>query len=83
LNALIFLKIFFAGIAILLAAILLNMLASSLGLQTWYTFLNAIEQQGLASTLKMLKVTDYFFLFLTYPFLLGLSAYLIFRLGGT
>ncbi len=67
-------KIYLAGMVILLAAILLNLLASALKLATWYTFLNLVSQQGLSPALHSLKATDILFLFLIYPFLLGLSA---------
>ena len=74
------LKIYLAGLVILVVAIGLNMLANGLGLATWYSFLNQVSQQGLNPALKNLKAIDFFFLILLYPFLLGLSAYLTLNL---
>jgi len=76
----ILLKIYLAGLAVLIVAILLNGLANLLHLATWYSVLNSISEIGLASALRSLKVLDFLFLLLVYPFLLGLAAYLVFRL---
>ena len=70
------LKIYLAGLVILVVAIGLNMLANALGLATWYSFLAQVTQTGIYPALKNLKAIDLFFLILLYPVLLGLSAYL-------
>jgi hypothetical protein len=75
---LILLKIFLAGIVVLVVAVVLNLVASLLNLVTWYTFLNQVTELGLAASLKSLRAVDYLFLILIYPFLLGLAAYLVF-----
>lgn len=75
-------KITAAGVAILVVAILLNLLANLLGLATWYDFLGAASQRGLTEALRGLKIWDYLFLILLYPFSLGLAAYAAFYLSG-
>jgi hypothetical protein len=74
------LKIYLSGLAVLITAIGLNLVAGELGLSTWYTFLALTGKQGLLEALKSLNMGDYLFLFLIYPVLLGLAAYLIFYL---
>jgi len=67
-------RIYFIGIFVLLGAILANLFAAKIQLKSWYDFL-----QGLAKDLSfwsLLGIKDSFWLFLIYPFLLGLSAYL-------
>lgn len=59
--------VFIIGIAILVGALLLNALASWLNLSTWYDFIKSREN---TTTLS------YIWLFVIYPFLLGLIAYL-------
>lgn len=60
-------KIFIIGIIILIAALVINSLAAKIGALTWYDFLK--ETQKVAWY-------QYLWLFIGYPFLLGLSAYL-------
>jgi hypothetical protein len=76
------LKIYLAGMAVLVAAIGLNLLANLLGLSTWYDFLGTVSQQGLMAALRRLSVLDYLFLIVLYPFLLGLAAYLPFSIAA-
>src|SRR3990167_2206025 len=52
------------GLRILFVAIVLNVLAKSVGLSTWYDFLNTPG--------KVLSWDNYIFLFFVYPFILGL-----------
>lgn len=61
------LHIFLVGAIILIAALLLNAVAQKLGLKTWYDFVNAPAGTNAIS---------YIWLFIVYPFLLGLAAYL-------
>jgi|APFre7841882724_1041349.scaffolds.fasta_scaffold345053_2 uncharacterized membrane protein YczE len=75
-------KIYLVGLMILVVAIGLNILANLLGLSTWYSFLNQVSQQGLFIALKNMKATDFFFLILLYPFLLGATAYLMLNLSS-
>ena len=60
-------KYYFIGVIILISAILANIIASKLGLKTWYDFLNSIGNSSL-------KLMDYLWLFGIYPQILGLSA---------
>lgn len=65
------LKIFIAGLIILLGALLLNVIANQLSLTTWYDFLKDPKKAGGVSLM---------WLFLIYPFGLGLLALLAARL---
>jgi hypothetical protein len=60
--------IFILGISILVAALLLNFLAGKLSLSTWYDF---VKDPGNTTFLS------YIWLFIIYPFGLGLTAYLV------
>lgn len=60
--------VFILGAGILIAAIILNFIASKLNLSTWYDF---IKNPGKTTILS------YVWLFIIYPFGLGLAAYLI------
>lgn len=68
-------QIYLSGLLVLLGAILINWLASYSGLFTWYDFLKLFSNQGLSEILASLTVFNFFFLFLVYPFFLGLIAY--------
>jgi hypothetical protein len=65
------LKIYIIGLIILLAAILFNIVASKLNIMGWYDFLTHLVNQG-KSTFSQMRWLDYAWLFLFYPFLLGL-----------
>jgi hypothetical protein len=75
-------KIYLAGMTVLIAAIGLNLLANLFGLSTWYDFLGEVSQQGLMAALRRLSALDYLFLIVVYPFLLGLAAYLPFSIAA-
>ncbi|MFH1682807.1 MAG: hypothetical protein ABIA37_03340 [Candidatus Woesearchaeota archaeon] len=68
----IILQIFIVGVAILIGAIIINLLVSVLGLATWYTFLIEFKEKGFSQGIFSL-----IFLFLIYPFLLGLIGYYV------
>lgn len=70
------LKIYIIGLFILIAAILLNALAARMGLVSWYDFLTRMTSEGRA-VFADIRWLDYFWLFILYPFLLGLAG-----LGG-
>lgn len=57
------------GVAVLVTAIALNMVADMVGLKTWYTFLQNPKET--------LSIDNYLFLFLAYPYLLGWVARLV------
>jgi hypothetical protein len=60
-------KLYVMGLMILIIAILVNFLATQLGLKTWYDFLN---QWGYGDALSL---KDGLWLFVLYPLILGCS----------
>lgn len=62
---------FLLGIGILLGAIILNSIATKLGVMTWYTFVQKPSDATLFS---------YIWLFMLYPLGLGTIAYIALRL---
>jgi hypothetical protein len=64
------LKIYIIGIAILLIAILANVVASVLGLMSWYDAVLSLQKNG-TNALKQWRLMDYAWLFALYPFILG------------
>lgn len=66
------LKIYITGVAILIVAILANILAGLLGLMSWYDALITLQKNGV-NALKQWRWMDYAWLFLLYPFILGLG----------
>jgi len=75
-----FLKIFAVGWGILTGAIFLNLAANKLGIIGWYEFLNNVGKVGFTKAFESAGPASIIFLFILYPFLLGLISYLIFRL---
>ena len=73
------LGIYLAGLAVLVGAIVLNVLAGWLGLATWYDFLGSVTQSGIREAIKTLRIWDWLFLLVIYPTCLGAFAYLVFR----
>lgn len=65
-------KLYIIGLAILITAILANLLASKLGLLSWYDFLNLLSDRGLEG-FKEVRFFDYIWLLLLYPLALGLG----------
>ena len=65
------LKIYIVGLIILVAAIVFNVVSSRFNIMGWYDFLTKLVAQG-NSTFFQMKLLDYLWLFLFYPFLLGL-----------
>lgn len=72
-------KIILTGFAILITAIILNVLANILKITTWYDVLNNITKHGI-SVLKQESITSIIFLIILYPAILGLVAYAIMKL---
>jgi hypothetical protein len=68
----IMLKIYLIGIIILVAAILLNGIVNKLGILGWYDFINLLIEKETATSRK-LRIIDIAWLFLAYPFMLGLA----------
>lgn len=73
------LKIYLAGLAVLIGAIVLNVLAGRLGLATWYDFLRSVTQAGIREATKALRIWDWLFLLAIYPTCLGAFAYPVLR----
>lgn len=73
------LKIILTGFSILITAIILNVLANILKITTWYDLLNNITKHGITA-LKQESIISIIFLFIIYPFVLGLTAYFILKL---
>lgn len=72
-------KIYCIGICILVTAIFANFIANKLGILSWYDFLNYFNEKGI-SFLKSISLIDYLWLFLVYPFLLGIGYLIGFKL---
>ena len=65
------LKLFALGWAILIVAIIVNLIAKSIGINTWYDFLTGMTDKGIKDSFKNLKITDILFLFVLYPGIFG------------
>jgi len=75
----IYFNIFLSGVLILLIAMVVNVLATVLGLFTWYDFLKNIQANGFLETIKNTGALSLFFLFLVYPSVLGIVGYCAFN----
>lgn len=78
-NFLIWGKIYLTGAVVLLGAIVVNAAAYYFSVPTWYNLFQLVSQKGLAEALGSLSLASALFLFLVYPFLLGLLAYFCFK----
>lgn len=74
----IIIQIFIISFGVLVTAIITNILANLLGLETWYSFIIEIQKNGFLKPLKE-KWLHLFFLMIIYPFILGLVAYYLFK----
>jgi hypothetical protein len=75
-------QLWVVGLAILVVAIAANALATMAGLSTWYGFFGAIQDHGLVAALRKERLISLLFLFLLYPFALGLAGYAFARWLG-
>jgi hypothetical protein len=66
------LKIYLIGIIILVTAILLNGVINKLGVLGWYDFINLLVDKETTPSRKV-HILDILWLFIAYPFLLGLA----------
>lgn len=66
------LKLYIIGLVILIIAILANGIALKLDIKTWYDFFNLIKIEG-TKAFNHLTIIDYLWLFIGYPFILGLG----------
>ncbi|MFT4249876.1 MAG: hypothetical protein ACMXYD_00750 [Candidatus Woesearchaeota archaeon] len=74
------LESYVAGMAILLVAIFLNALAQKHGITTWYSHSKHISTQGFKNANTQTTKTSLLWLYVTYPFLLGITSYLILKI---
>lgn len=65
------LKALLVGWAILLFAILINFIAQRVGIWTWYDFLGKIGKNGFVGAFLKSSLFSKIFLFIVYPFILG------------
>ena len=73
----IFWKVLVIGLAILITAIILNVLANLMNINTWYAFINNIRELGLFKALRSTNILSWLFLFIVYPMLLGTVGYFL------
>jgi len=65
-------KLYIIGASILLTAILANIFASLININTWYNFSNTIlENKSFLKALKQQNALNLIWLFLIYPLILG------------
>ncbi len=72
-------KIFLSGFSILIVALLMNFFASHLRISTWYEFVQDASSLGLVSALKNQTLISFFFMFVIYPLVLGVTGYFFFK----
>lgn len=65
-------RVYLIGVFILVVAILANFVASKLQLITWYDFLKGLTTSS--NYWDGIRIKDGLWLFVAYPFILGLSA---------
>jgi hypothetical protein len=68
------LTMFLLGILILLGAIIINVVASLLGIIGWYSYIDMIRAEGFLSATKNVGILSILFMYIIYPLLLGLIA---------
>lgn len=71
--------VFLTGIIILVGAILINAIASTMGITTWFSFIDMTKSDGLSSAFREAGFLSWIFLFIVYPLLLGSLAWIGFR----
>ncbi len=70
------------GWMILIVALAVNVVASTLGVSTWYDYVTSISVLGLKTATLSLRVHEHVFLFVIYPGIFGLVVYSIMRFFG-
>ena len=69
-------KLIITGYCILIIAILANFFANTIGLCTWYDFLNNLLEKGIIKTIFSTNLFQLIWLFLVYPTVLAIGSYL-------
>lgn len=72
-------KIFLVGWIVLITAILLNIITMRLGITGWYQFFESVEKTGLIRAFNNLSPVPMLYMFIIYPFLLGVVGYFTFK----
>ena len=67
--------IFVTGASVLLAAIIVNIIATWIGVITWYGFVEIVGEQGFLNAFEKAGLFSIVFLFLIYPLILGAIGY--------
>ena len=70
-SVLLLARIYFYGAALLIAAIVLNLIAKIFKLATWYDFLTNVQASGVSTAFKTTSLESLIFLFIVYPLALG------------
>ncbi len=65
-------RLYFIGVSILITAILANYIIGKIAIASWYDYLNYLFDEN-STTITKLSILDYLWLFLGYPFVLGLG----------
>ena len=73
------LKIFLTGFWVLIFALVANFLAIRFDINTWYGFVSSVGKVGLVAAFINQKAVDIIFLFIIYPFILGLPGWIYFK----
>ncbi|WP_179005584.1 DUF7672 family protein [Winogradskyella forsetii] len=68
-------RLYIIGLAILIIAILANGIIAKIGLKSWYGFIELLSKEG-SSAFSKLNIFDYLWLFIAYPFILGIGYWL-------
>ncbi|WP_179022492.1 DUF7672 family protein [Winogradskyella forsetii] len=68
-------RLYIIGLAILIIAILANAIIAKIGLKSWYGFIELLSKEG-SSAFSKLNIFDYLWLFIAYPFILGIGYWL-------
>jgi len=74
-----YLKAYSGGLIILVVAILANIIAVKLNCSTWFSFIDKINEKGFSKAFSEQSLGSLLFLFLIYPFLLGIFVLLFFN----
>lgn len=69
------LRLYVIGVSILVIAIIANAVVVKIGLKSWYDFIELLNEFG-KDAFGKLGILDYLWLFIGYPFVLGLGYWL-------
>lgn len=73
-------KMFLFGWLLLVGAILVNIIAIKLGVETWYSFLNNIGKYGFVKAFTDASIASKIYLLIIYPLSLGFLMLIISKL---